>query len=56
MSDYDGNLPGRWDQCPWQPRPIRKRMTLIKIQSLRQLAYEIQESKRQQLRDQGHNV
>lgn len=48
---YDGNKPGRWCDCPWQPKAIRVRLTSFKIIALRRLAAEIRESKRQQLED-----
>ena len=56
MDSYDGNKVVRWSECVWQPKPIRDRLTTIKIAALKALERELTEDVRQQLRDRGYSV
>ena len=38
MTQYDGNQPGSWFDCVWQPKAIRNVITLRKIEMLNELA------------------
>lgn len=41
MRNYDGNRVVSWNDCVWQPKPLRDLMTLAKIEALRDLAQDV---------------
>jgi hypothetical protein len=38
----DSDEPGRWEDCVWQPKAIRNKLTLRKIEALQELKEDIQ--------------
>ena len=54
MTEYDGNKPARWEDCPWVPTHIRHQVMKLKIRRLRAISQnliDLHNSRLQQVRD-----